>query len=210
MVEEILGGGVEQGSSGHLRPTGDLNQSSIQQSLHDPIHGDAAHGLHVRPGYRLPVGNDGERLQSRGAQSCRLGLGIQGPEPGGESRGARKKPSRGCLPHLIGATRGRHFGLKFLKGLMDIPLLDPGKGRSNGSRLRGCRALKVGGQFLGRDCFLRGKKNRLDHVMQTRHLPLRHIAAERPLGDGIRKAREPVHLFGLPADRLLLLTVRQS
>ena len=191
MIEEVLGGRVEQGAARHFGAARDLHQTPVEERLHDAVDGDAAHGLHVGAGDRLSVGDDRKGLEGRRAESGGLRLGIERAEPRSVARCAGEEPARGGLPHLIGAARGGDLGLKLDKRLADIGLLDLGEGGGHRFRLRGGGALEVGDEFLRGDGFLGCEEDRLDHMGEGGHFACRNGAMESLLGDGLGHVGSP-------------------
>jgi len=74
MFHKMLRRFVKQRAARHFGAACDLNEASIEQFLHNAVNGDAADSLNVGFSYRLSVGDDRERLESRRAKSSRTHL----------------------------------------------------------------------------------------------------------------------------------------
>ena len=74
----------------------DLDQPPLEQRLHHRARVHAAHVLDLRPGHRLPVGDDGQRLQRGAGEPLRL----HPQEPAHELAALRIGPQLPAAGHL--------------------------------------------------------------------------------------------------------------
>src|ERR1051326_3369637 len=63
MIEEKRCRLIKQGAAWNFSAPGNFDETALQQGLQYSVDGDAADAFDIRPGDRLPIRDDGERLQ---------------------------------------------------------------------------------------------------------------------------------------------------
>src|ERR1051325_10186285 len=115
MIEEKRCRLIKQGAAWNFSAPGNFDETALQQGLQYSVDGDAADAFDIRPGDRLPIRDDGERLQRRRAQSRRFGRGEQLTHPFGVGRIAHELPAFGLFDELKRVLLLNVFGFQLLE-----------------------------------------------------------------------------------------------
>ena len=127
MLHEKLGRLIQQRAARHIGASGDAHQPTFQQALHHTVHGHTAHRLDVRARDRLPVGNDGERLQRGAAKSGWLAFRVKLADPDGKIRLGHDRPAADLLHELKGAVLVLVFKAELIQKRHHLGFLELGK-----------------------------------------------------------------------------------
>ncbi len=118
-LEELAGGAVEDGPARLLLLAEDLDELPLQQRLHHRAAVDAADLLDLGAGHRLPVGDDGQRLERGAGEPLRLHL----EEAAGEGRVVGRGAELPAARHLVEHDAARPLAV--VAGELVERLLDP-------------------------------------------------------------------------------------
>ena len=179
VLEEKVGGGVEEGATGKFGPALDLDEFAIEEFLQDAVSGDSADMLDGGFGHRLTVGDDGEGFHGRRAQAARLQAGEELANETGVFRTGKNLPAFGAFQDEEGALSALVAHIEIGNGGNDGFLVDGGELLQIVAELTSFAviALFLGppvfdfrqpgtdqpGQFGGRERFFRGDEEGFDN-----------------------------------------------
>ena len=124
MLHEILRGLVKHRPTREIGASARADEPALEQLLHCAIDRDAAHRFDIGLRDGLAVGDQGERLQSRGTEFFRPHLGKKGADPFCEIGPRHEAPAGRAFLQLDRPVRGRERLAQFGNGRLDLARAD--------------------------------------------------------------------------------------